>query len=126
MLESAHRFRTTRPNPVNSKYQYFVDQWFDRWQAEIGENGYLGIPYTFLIADISSEVHANMDLYIADYIHFTEAGAELAAKSIVSQINRCPEGRWRGKEKSLKPDAKYHPNPYLSYGREPNSPESAK
>jgi lysophospholipase L1-like esterase len=118
MLESSHKFRASEPSPINDEYQYLMDEWFDHWHSQVGVDAYLGMEYTLLIADISDEVQANMDKYIADYIHFTKAGAELAAAAIVEQVNQCPEGRWEWGENRLKPGAHYHPNPYVSYGRE--------
>jgi hypothetical protein len=64
-------------------------------------------------------VESDLDRYIGDYIHFTKAGAELAANSIVGQLNRCPEGRWYSGLNTLKPDAQYPPNPHDEYPVQP-------
>jgi lysophospholipase L1-like esterase len=89
-----------------------MDQWFEHWHRRVGDNEYLGIPYKLLIADISSEISADIDTYIADYIHFTADGAELVANAMVEKINQCPAGRWIFGESALKQEAKFPPNPH--------------
>ena len=89
-----------------------MDEWFDHWHRRAGDNEYLGIPYKLLIADISSEIAADIDTYIADYIHFTQAGADLAANAMVEQINLCPEGRWLFGENAPKEGAEFPANPH--------------
>ena len=111
MLEASHRLRADVPS--GARFQMHMDEWFDHWHRRAGDNKYLGIPYKLLIADISSEIEADIDTYISDYIHFTDAGSDLAAKAMVEQINLCPEGRWTFGENSLKPDAEFPPNPHL-------------
>jgi lysophospholipase L1-like esterase len=115
MLESSHRFRADLP--LNSRFEMHMDDWFSHWHSQTGDNEYLGIPYKLLIADISDTVEGDIDAYIGDYIHFNEAGAQLAAEALVEQINLCPEGRWIFGENTLQPDANYPDNPYLPEDR---------
>lgn len=113
MLESTHRLRGDFA--INPRFELHMDDWFDHWHRQVGENEFLGIPYTFLIADISEQVEADLDTYIGDYIHFNAVGAELMAAAIVEQINQCPEGRWIFGAYELDPQASYAPNPYREY-----------
>lgn len=113
LFESSHRLRGDVP--LGARFEMHMDEWFEHWHRNAGDNEYLGIPYKLLIADISEEIEANMDQYIVDYIHFNEAGAELAATAIVEQINMCPEGRWIFGTNVLKTDAAYAPNPHSEY-----------
>jgi lysophospholipase L1-like esterase len=113
LLESSHRLNGD--HDVNPRFEKHMDEWFYHWHEEVGEQEYLGIPYNLLIANISEEVEANMDNYIEDYIHFTQAGADLAAKAIVEQINECPEGRWNFGKNTLKSGVTYPKNPHLEY-----------
>lgn len=113
LLEASHSlWGDPEDNPV---YTMHMDNWFDHWGSQIGENEHLGIAYRFLIADISDEIHADPTKYLLDYIHLNTAGAQLAAEAIVEQINRCPEGRWIFSENQRKPGASYPDNPYMSY-----------
>jgi lysophospholipase L1-like esterase len=113
MFESSHRLRGNFAD--NPTLEMYMDDWSDHWHRKVGENTYLGIPYTFLIADISAQVEADLDAYIGDYIHLNQAGAELAAAAVVEQINQCPQGRWVFGENVLRADAAYPVNPYLEY-----------
>ena len=113
LLESTHRLRGDID--INPRFEMHMDDWFAYWHQREGENEFLGIPYTLLIADISEQVEADLDTYIADYVHFTQAGAELAARAITEQINRCPQGRWVFGTNELHPDALYPANPYMEY-----------
>jgi len=109
MLEASHRLRADVP--LGARFEMRMDDWFDHWHRRAGDNKYLGIPYKLLIADISSEIAADIDTYISDYIHFTEAGGDLAANALVEQINQCPAGRWIFGENTLKQEAEFPPNP---------------
>jgi lysophospholipase L1-like esterase len=111
LLESSHRFNADVP--LNARFEMHMDDWYYHWHRRSGDNEYLGLPYKLLIADISEEIEANMDFYIFDYIHFNEAGAELAATAVVEQINHCPEGRWIFGANALKPEASFPENPYM-------------
>ncbi len=113
MLESSHRFRGD-PD-INSRFEMNMDDWFDHWHRKVGENEFLGMDYTFLIADISTQLEAELDTYIVDYIHFNEVGAGLAAAAITEQINRCPQGRWIFGANEPDPQATFAPNPYREY-----------
>jgi hypothetical protein len=115
MLESSHRLRGDWD--INPRFEMHMDDWFDHWHRRVGDNEFLGTPYTLLIADISEQVEADIDTYIADYIHFTEAGGQLAAAAIVEQINQCPSGRWIFGTNTLQEGASYPPNPYLEIGQ---------
>lgn len=114
MLESSHRLRGD--HQLSARFELHMDEWFDYWHQQVGDKEYLGIPYTLLIANISQQVESDMDLYIADYIHFTEAGALLAASAITEQINLCPEGRWIFGTAEMVPGASYPQNPFKEYG----------
>ena len=92
-----------------------MDRWFDHWNSLDDDKEFLGIPYRFLIADISDQIHADPQRYLSDFIHLSPAGAELAAQAIVNQVNQCPEGRWIFGENTLKPGAFYPKNPYTEY-----------
>lgn len=113
LLEASHSF--WGDPSTNPAFAMNMDEWFNHWHDLIGDNEFLGIPYRFLIADISAQVHADPSRYLSDYIHLSPAGAELAAEAILDQVNLCPEGRWVYGENMLKPNAKYPENPYLSY-----------
>lgn len=110
MLESSHQFNADVP--LGARFEMHMDDWFDHWHRRSGDNQYLGIPYKLLIADISNEIEGNIKAYIGDYIHFNQAGADLAAKAIVEKINQCPEGRWLFGQNLLTPEASYPKNPY--------------
>ena len=110
MLEASHRLRGDVA--LGARFEMHMDEWFDHWHSLAGDNEYLGIPYKLLIADISSEIAADIDTYIADYIHFTQAGADLAANAMVEQINLCPEGRWLFGENAPKEGAEFPANPH--------------
>jgi hypothetical protein len=113
MLEASHRI--LGEFPLGARFEMHMDEWFEYWHRRAGDNEHLGIPYMLLIADISSEVLADTDTYIAGDIHFTEAGAELAANEMVEKINQCPAGRWIFGEDALKQEAEFPPNPYYEY-----------
>jgi hypothetical protein len=87
MLESSHRLRADIS--INDEFEQAMDRWFMHWQSRAGDKEFGGKEYRFLIADISGTVHADIDRYIGDYIHFNPAGAQLAADAIVVQINAC-------------------------------------
>ncbi len=89
---------------------------FDHWHDLIGDNQFLGISFQFFIADISAQIHADPERYVADYIHLNPAGAELAGQAITDQINLCPEGRWLFGEDAWKLGAEFPKNPYAEYG----------
>ena len=113
LLEASHHMRgDSSRNPLFSMH---MDNWFDHWHSMVGENEFLGIPYTFLIADISKAIHDKPEKYLADALHLNEAGADLAAGAIVEQINQCPEVRWIFSENKLKSGASFPKNPFQSY-----------
>jgi lysophospholipase L1-like esterase len=96
-------------------FSMHMDDWFDHWHSQVGEREYLAIPYRLLIADISDAIHENPTQYLADALHLNHEGAKLAAAAILEQVNNCPEGRWIFGENSLKEEASFPQNPYLSY-----------
>ena len=98
LLEASHQFFGV--TPPKEDFHRAMDQWFDHWHSVDSDSEFLGIPYQFLIADISDEVHADPDKYLSDFIHLSPAGAELAAQAILDQVNLCPEGRWIFGEKN--------------------------
>jgi len=113
LLEACHHW--VPANNDQATFREHMDKWFNHWRHLVGDNEYLGIPYSLRVANISDQIHADHAKYISDYIHLTLEGAQLAATSIVEQINQCPEGRWIFGEERLKPDAAFPPNPYMEY-----------
>ncbi|MEH6586312.1 MAG: hypothetical protein V7720_07120 [Halioglobus sp.] len=113
MLESSHRLRGSHPQ--SARFGMHMDSWFDHWHRSKGDNEYLGLPYTLLMADISGTIAADINKYLGDSIHFNTAGAELAAAAIVEQINHCPQGRWIYGADAMRPDAQIPENPYRQY-----------
>jgi lysophospholipase L1-like esterase len=88
MLESSHRFRG-EPD-IGEEFTEGMDRWFAYWSGQGKQLASDDPPFRLLIADISEAVHADIDRYIGDYIHFNEAGARLAADAIVEQLDACP------------------------------------
>lgn len=93
MFESTHRIPATFPHSAGWELQ--MNAWFEYWHRRAGDNQYLGTPYRFLFATVSPEITANIAAYTTDGIHFSAAGATIAAQAVVQQINLCPAIRSR-------------------------------
>jgi hypothetical protein len=113
LLESSHRLHGDHEHGL--RFKVHMDDWFDYWHRKVGDNEYLGIPYLLLIADISDQVEADPNAYLADIVHLNDAGGQLAAEAIVEQINQCPRGRWIFGANQLDPEAIYAPDPRRGY-----------
>jgi lysophospholipase L1-like esterase len=108
MLESSHRFAATFPH--SEEFAIQMGNWFDYWHQQAGANEHKGRPYQFLLADISGKIHADMNTYLGDIIHFNKAGAGLAASALVETINMCPPAPWRLRSQVSPADAECSPD----------------
>jgi lysophospholipase L1-like esterase len=88
MLESTHRIPATFPQSAGWEIQ--MNAWFEYWHRRAVDNQYPGTPYRLLFATVSPEITANIAAYTTDGIHFSTAGANIAAQAVVEQIDLCP------------------------------------
>lgn len=88
MLESTHRIPEAFPHSTGWEIQ--MNKWFEYWHRQAGDNQSPAKPYRFSLATVSPDITANIAAYTTDGIHFSAAGAAIAAQAVAQQINLCP------------------------------------